>query len=109
MEKAGVSPWFPDITGTIRTRAFFAEAKPPKSAILLLIKARAGGGGKGMRLVEKPKGLCRCSRLRQGAQREGEASFGNDPRVLVEKFVTSPRHIEVQVFGDTHGNVAHLL
>ena len=70
----------------------------------VLIKAVAGGGGKGMKKVERAEdfaaGLA-------GAQREGEASFG-DPRVLIEKYITRPRHIEVQVFGDTHGTVVHL-
>ena len=70
----------------------------------VLIKAVAGGGGKGMKKVERAEdfaaGLA-------GAQREGEASFG-DPRVLIEKYITRPRHIEVQVFGDKHGTVVHL-
>ena len=70
----------------------------------VLIKAVAGGGGKGMKKVERaedfPAGLA-------GAKREGEASFG-DARVLIEKYITRPRHIEVQVFGDTHGEVVHL-
>ena len=70
----------------------------------VLIKAVAGGGGKGMKKVERAEdfaaGLA-------GAQREGQASFG-DPRVLIEKYITRPRHIEVQVFGDSHGNVVHL-
>jgi acetyl/propionyl-CoA carboxylase alpha subunit len=70
----------------------------------VLIKAVAGGGGKGMKKVELAEdfaaGLA-------GAQREGQASFG-DPRVLIEKYITRPRHIEVQVFGDRHGNVVHL-
>ena len=70
----------------------------------VLIKAVAGGGGKGMKKVERSAdfaaGLA-------GAQREGEASFG-DPRVLIEKYITRPRHIEVQVFGDSQGNVVHL-
>ncbi|MFN3537145.1 MAG: acetyl/propionyl/methylcrotonyl-CoA carboxylase subunit alpha, partial [Brevundimonas sp.] len=70
----------------------------------VLIKAVAGGGGKGMKKVERSAdfaaGLA-------GAQREGEASFG-DPRVLIEKYITRPRHIEVQVFGDSKGNVVHL-
>ena len=70
----------------------------------VLIKAVAGGGGKGMRKVERAEdfaaGLA-------SAQREGQASFG-DPRVLIEKYITRPRHIEVQVFGDSHGNVVHL-
>jgi acetyl-CoA carboxylase biotin carboxylase subunit len=70
----------------------------------VLIKAVAGGGGKGMKKVERAEdfaaGLA-------GAQREGQASFG-DPRVLIEKYITRPRHIEVQVFGDSHGTVVHL-
>lgn len=70
----------------------------------VLIKARAGGGGKGMRLVENPSDF---PAALQGAQREGAASFG-DPAVLVEKFIQQPRHIEIQVFGDAHGNVVHL-
>ncbi|MEM6824334.1 MAG: acetyl/propionyl/methylcrotonyl-CoA carboxylase subunit alpha [Pseudomonadota bacterium] len=70
----------------------------------VLIKARAGGGGKGMRLVETPGGFATAL---EGARREAEASFG-DPSCLIEKFVASPRHIEIQVFGDAHGNVIHL-
>jgi propionyl-CoA carboxylase alpha chain/3-methylcrotonyl-CoA carboxylase alpha subunit len=70
----------------------------------VLIKAVAGGGGKGMKKVERAEdfadGLA-------SAQREGQSSFG-DPRVLIEKYITRPRHIEVQVFGDTRGNVVHL-
>ncbi|MEM7300425.1 MAG: acetyl/propionyl/methylcrotonyl-CoA carboxylase subunit alpha [Pseudomonadota bacterium] len=70
----------------------------------VLIKARAGGGGKGMRLVEKPADFK--SEL-ESAQREAQASFG-DPICLIEKYITKPRHIELQVFGDNHGNVVHL-
>jgi 3-methylcrotonyl-CoA carboxylase alpha subunit len=70
----------------------------------VLIKAVAGGGGKGMRLVENPAdfidALASC-------QREATASFGN-AHVLIEKYIQRPRHIEVQVFGDTHGNIVHL-
>ncbi len=70
----------------------------------VLIKAVAGGGGKGMRRVDNSAdfadalGSCR---------REAASSFGDD-RVLIEKYILSPRHIEVQVFGDTHGNIVHL-
>lgn len=70
----------------------------------VLIKARAGGGGKGMRLVEKPADF---AAMLESASREGQSAFG-DPAVLIEKFITSPRHIEVQIFGDSHGNVVHL-
>jgi 3-methylcrotonyl-CoA carboxylase alpha subunit len=70
----------------------------------VLIKAVAGGGGKGMRKVEAPEDFA--SAL-AGARREAAAAFG-DERVLLEKYVTSPRHIEVQIFGDSHGQVVHL-
>ena len=70
----------------------------------VLIKAVAGGGGKGMKKVDRADdfadGLA-------SAQREGQSSFG-DPRVLIESYITRPRHIEVQVFGDGKGNVVHL-
>ncbi len=70
----------------------------------VLIKAVAGGGGKGMRKVDEPADFAASL---ESCQREGKASFGND-EVLLEKWITSPRHIEVQVFGDSHGNVVHL-
>jgi 3-methylcrotonyl-CoA carboxylase alpha subunit len=70
----------------------------------VLIKASAGGGGKGMRVVEKPAdfraALASC-------QREAKASFGDD-RVLIERYLTKPRHIEIQVFADAHGHAVHL-
>jgi 3-methylcrotonyl-CoA carboxylase alpha subunit len=70
----------------------------------LLIKATAGGGGKGMRVVEDASLF---EERLAGCQREAQASFG-DARVLLEKYLLRPRHIEVQVFGDTHGQVLHL-
>ena len=70
----------------------------------VLIKAVAGGGGKGMRKVDAPGDFAAAL---QSCRREAKASFGND-EVLLEKWITSPRHIEVQVFGDAHGNVVHL-
>ena len=70
----------------------------------VLIKAVAGGGGKGMRLVEAPADFADAL---ASCQREATAAFGN-AHVLIEKYVLSPRHIEVQVFGDAHGNVVHL-
>ena len=70
----------------------------------VLIKAVAGGGGKGMRKVDRPEDF---AENLASAQREGQSSFG-DPRVLIESYITRPRHIEVQVFGDSHGNVVHL-
>jgi 3-methylcrotonyl-CoA carboxylase alpha subunit len=70
----------------------------------VLIKAVAGGGGKGMRRVDAAKEF---DDALESAKREAASSFG-DERVLIEKYITSPRHIEVQVFGDSHGNVVHL-
>jgi acetyl-CoA carboxylase biotin carboxylase subunit len=70
----------------------------------VLIKASAGGGGKGMRLVEEPSLLVEQMKM---AQSEARSSFGND-EVFIEKFVTKPRHIEIQVFGDTFGNYLYL-
>ena len=70
----------------------------------VLIKAVAGGGGKGMRKVDDPANFAADL---ESCQREAKPSFGND-EVLLEKWITSPRHIEVQVFGDSHGNVVHL-
>jgi 3-methylcrotonyl-CoA carboxylase alpha subunit len=70
----------------------------------VLIKAVAGGGGKGMRKVDAAEDF---EASLEGCRREAKASFSND-EVLLEKWITSPRHIEVQVFGDSHGNVVHL-
>ena len=70
----------------------------------VLIKAVAGGGGKGMRKVEAEEDF---DAMLASCQREAKSSFNNDD-VLIEKYIQSPRHIEVQVFGDTHGNVVHM-
>lgn len=70
----------------------------------VLIKAVAGGGGKGMRKVDSAEDFAAAL---ESCRREAKASFGNT-QVLLEKWITSPRHIEVQVFGDSHGNVVHL-
>ncbi|MEO0031358.1 MAG: hypothetical protein RIS94_1116 [Pseudomonadota bacterium] len=70
----------------------------------VLIKAVAGGGGKGMRRVDAAADFAEAL---QSCRREAASSFGDD-RVLIEKYILSPRHIEVQVFGDAHGNVVHL-
>ena len=70
----------------------------------ILIKAAAGGGGKGMRIVESKKDL---KESLLGAQREAMTGFGDD-RVFIERYVASSRHIEIQILGDTHGNVVHL-
>ncbi|MGR3512531.1 MAG: ATP-binding protein [Paracoccaceae bacterium] len=102
MEKAGV-PVVPGYHGADQSPDMLAE-EAEKIGYPVLIKARAGGGGKGMRLVEDPADFADAL---AAAQREGQASFG-DPAVLIEKFITSPRHIEIQVFADAHGNVVHL-
>ena len=70
----------------------------------VLIKAVAGGGGKGMRRVDEPGQF---DDALESAKREAASSFGDD-RVLIERYILSTRHIEVQVFGDSHGNVVHL-
>ncbi|TNF46619.1 MAG: acetyl-CoA carboxylase biotin carboxylase subunit [Bacteroidetes bacterium] len=70
----------------------------------ILIKASAGGGGKGMRLVERSEDFAEQMRM---AQNEARSSFGDDA-VFIEKFVTKPRHIETQVFADRHGNAVYL-
>jgi 3-methylcrotonyl-CoA carboxylase alpha subunit len=79
-------------------------AEAEKIGYPVLIKAVAGGGGKGMRLVDSPADFADAL---ASCQREASASFGN-AHVLIEKYILSPRHIEVQVFGDSHGNVVHL-
>jgi 3-methylcrotonyl-CoA carboxylase alpha subunit len=71
----------------------------------LLIKPAAGGGGKGMRIVER---LTDLPSGRQAAKREAKRAFGDD-RVILEKYLPAPRHVEVQVLADTHGNTLHLL
>ena len=80
------------------------KAEADKIGYPVLIKAVAGGGGKGMRRVDAGKDF---DDALDSAKREAASSFGDD-RVLIEKYILSPRHIEVQVFGDAHGNVVHL-
>src|SRR4030095_1415868 len=70
----------------------------------VIIKAVAGGGGRGMRIVHNIEDL---GRNVKPAMREAEAAFGNGD-VYIEKYVVAPRHIEIQVLGDHHGNVVHL-
>ena len=102
MEKAGV-PVVPGYHGANQDANFLAD-EAAKIGYPVLIKARAGGGGKGMRLVENADDFATAL---GSAQREGKASFG-DAHVLIEKYITAPRHIEVQVFGDSFGNIVHL-
>ncbi len=102
MEKAGV-PVVPGYHGEDQGLVLLA-GKAKEIGYPVLIKARAGGGGKGMRRVESADEFAEAM---AGARREAKAAFGDDS-VLVEKYVDKPRHIEVQVFGDNHGNAVHL-
>jgi len=102
MEKASV-PVVPGYHGE-RQEPKFLKEKAYQIGYPVLIKAVAGGGGKGMRRVDKHAEF---DAALESAAREAQSSFG-DPRVLVEKYVTAPRHIEMQVFADAHGNVIHL-
>ena len=102
MERAGV-PLTPGYHGDDQTVEFLA-AEAAKIAYPVLIKAAAGGGGKGMRLVERAEDFAAAL---QSCQREAANAFGS-AHVLVEKYVTRPRHIEIQVFGDSQGNIIHL-
>ena len=102
MQRAGV-PVVPGYHGANQDPKFLKE-KAYEVGYPVLIKAVAGGGGKGMKKVEK---LVDFDEALASAQREAASSFG-DPRVLIEKYVQSPRHIEIQVFGDKAGNVVHL-
>ena len=102
MQKAAV-PVVPGYHGERQEAGFLAQ-QAEAIGYPVLIKARAGGGGKGMRLVEAPGQFLAAL---ASAQREAQSSFG-DPVCLIEKYITQPRHIEIQVFGDAHGNVIHL-
>ncbi len=102
MERAGV-PVVPGYHGGNQDEAHLLAAAR-KVGFPLLIKAVAGGGGKGMRLVAKESEF---APQLAAARREAKGAFG-DERVLVERFVQRPRHIEFQVFGDTHGRYVHL-
>ncbi|HEX7390688.1 MAG TPA: biotin carboxylase N-terminal domain-containing protein, partial [Acidiphilium sp.] len=102
MEKAGV-PLVPGYHGAEQEPAFLAE-QAGKIGYPVLIKASAGGGGKGMRVVNQADEFATALDLAKG---EARAAFGDD-RVLIERYLTRPRHIEIQVFADTHGNVVSL-
>ncbi|MDM1329000.1 acetyl/propionyl/methylcrotonyl-CoA carboxylase subunit alpha [Acinetobacter indicus] len=102
MEQAGV-PLTPGYHGTNQD-ADFLKQQADSIGYPVLIKASAGGGGKGMRLVERSEDFL--SSL-ASCKSEARSSFGNED-VLIERYVVQPRHIEVQVFGDTHGNYVHL-
>jgi 3-methylcrotonyl-CoA carboxylase alpha subunit len=102
MQEAGV-PVTPGYLGEDQTPSVLKQ-QAGRIGYPVLIKAVAGGGGKGMRVVES---ATRFDEALASCRREAQSAFGDD-RVLLEKYIAGPRHIEVQVFGDTHGNVVHL-
>ena len=102
MAGSGV-PVVPGYDGDFQDEATLArEAR--SIGLPVMVKASAGGGGRGMRLVENDSDLQESIR---SARREALSAFGSE-RLLVEKFVAAPRHIEIQIFGDSHGNVRHV-
>ncbi|MGP5215045.1 acetyl/propionyl/methylcrotonyl-CoA carboxylase subunit alpha [Psychrobacter celer] len=102
MEAAGV-PLIPGYHGDNQDVEFLKQ-QADSIGYPVLIKASAGGGGKGMRIVEQSSDFIE---MLDSCRREAITSFGND-QVLIEKYALKPRHIEIQVFGDTHGNYVHL-
>ena len=102
MEKAGV-PLVPGYHGVDNDPALLAR-EAARIGYPVLIKASAGGGGKGMRRVDRAEDFAAAL---VSCQREAQSSFG-DAQVLVERYVTRPRHIEIQVFGDSLGGCIHL-
>jgi 3-methylcrotonyl-CoA carboxylase alpha subunit len=102
MEKAGV-PIVPGYHGERQDAAFLRD-KAEVIGYPVLIKPAAGGGGRGMRRVDSAAGF---EDALAGAVRETATAFGSS-RVLIEKYIAAPRHIEMQIFGDRHGNIIHL-
>ncbi len=102
MEKASV-PLVPGYHGA-EQQAEFLQQQADHIGYPVLIKASAGGGGKGMRIVERSEDFAAAL---ASCQREASASFGDD-KVLVEKYLTRPRHVEIQVFADSHGQCVYL-
>ncbi len=102
MEKAGV-PLVPGYHGDEQDLQTFIAASE-RIGYPVLLKATAGGGGKGMKVVEREADMAEAL---ASAQREAQSSFG-DARMLVEKYVLQPRHVEIQVFADQHGNGVYL-
>jgi 3-methylcrotonyl-CoA carboxylase alpha subunit len=102
MEKAGV-PVVPGYHGEMQEPKFLKQ-KAYEIGYPVLIKAVAGGGGKGMRRVDKHADF---DEALSGAMREASSAFG-DERVLIEKYISTPRHIEIQIFADRYGNAIHL-
>ena len=102
MERAAV-PLVPGYHGRDQEPALLAE-EAARIGFPVLIKAAAGGGGKGMRVVSHPEAL---PAALESAKREAAGAFGDD-QLLIEKYLQCPRHIEVQVFADSYGEVVHL-
>ena len=102
MKKAGI-PVVPGTEGSISTEEEALNAIK-KIGLPVMIKASAGGGGKGMRLVHHEKDIVSAVRA---ARSEAKSAFGDDS-VYIEKYITSPHHIEFQILGDQHGNAVHL-
>ncbi|MBD3404168.1 acetyl-CoA carboxylase biotin carboxylase subunit [candidate division GN15 bacterium] len=102
MADAGV-PLIPGMKGSGADMTAFEEAAD-QAGFPVMIKAAAGGGGKGMRIVHKPEELADAV---EGAKREAAGAFGDDT-VYLEKYISNPRHIEFQVIADTHGNCVHV-
>lgn len=102
MEAAGV-PTTPGYQGSDQSVETF-KREATRIGYPVLLKATAGGGGKGMRMVERESDLEEALR---SAQREAKSAFGDD-RFLIEKYIAHARHLEVQIFGDGHGNVVHM-
>src|SRR5687767_14792452 len=102
MKKAGV-PMLPGSDGPVESEERAAKVAQ-QIGYPVIIKAVAGGGGRGMRIVKTPADLAHAFKT---AQREAESAFGNGA-VYIEKYLENPRHIEFQIIGDHHGNVVHL-
>lgn len=104
--KIAIEAGVPVVPGTTEPLRSFDDAKETAASFgyPVMLKASAGGGGKGMRLVESEAEL---KSALENAQAEAKASFGDDA-VYIEKAIVRPRHIEIQVFSDTHGNHVHL-
>ena len=104
--RAAVDAGVPIVPGTVEPLVSFDDAKATaeKFGYPVMLKAAAGGGGKGMRLVANHSDLRSAF---ETAQAEAAAAFG-DSALYIEKAIERPRHIEIQIFGDTHGNVVHL-
>ncbi len=96
-------PMVPGIDKAV-TNSTVAKESAKEIGYPILIKASAGGGGKGMRVVEKESEL---EEQMNSAISEAQSAFG-DGAVFIEKYITSPRHIEIQILGDNHGNIVHL-